>query len=131
MSELDTADVKLDGINRLLKYPEYSDTEKLRSLLGVLEEKDKLLDVISSHTTNDDGINVYIGAENDSDAMSNTTLIFRNVNVGGKRVAIGVIGPKRMDYSKVIGMINQLASGIDRIFSEDKNLLDDGKGGST
>ena len=132
MNELDTADVKLDGINRLLKYPEYSDTEKLRNLLGVLEEKEKLLDVISSHTTSEDGINVYIGTENDSDAMSNTTLIFRSVNVGGKRVAIGVIGPKRMDYSKVIGMINQLASGIDRIFSEEQNLLDDGKkGGST
>ena len=129
MSELDTADIRLDGINKLLKYPEYSDTEKLRNLLGVLEEKDKLLDVISSHTTNDDGINVYIGTENDSDAMSNTTLIFKNVNVGGKRLAVGVIGPKRMNYSKVIGMINQLASGIDRIFS-DEHLLDDGKKGN-
>ena len=129
MSELDTADIRLDGINKLLKYPEYSDTEKLRNLLGVLEEKDKLLDVISSHATNDDGINVYIGTENDSDAMSNTTLIFKNVNVGGKRVAVGVIGPKRMNYSKVIGMINQLASGIDRIFS-DERLLDDGKKGN-
>ena len=128
MNELDTADIRLDGINKLLKYPEYSDTEKLRNLLGVLEEKDKLLDVISSHTTNDDGINVYIGTENDSDAMSNTTLIFKNVNVGGKRLAVGVIGPKRMNYSKVIGMINQLASGIDRIFS-DEHLLDDGKKG--
>ena len=130
MNELDTADIKLDGINKLLKYPEYSDTEKLRNLLGVLEEKDKLLDVISSHTTNDDGINVYIGTENDSDAMSNTTLIFKNVNVGGKKVAVGVIGPKRMNYSKVIGMINQLASGIDRIFSDEDNLLEDGKGGN-
>ena len=61
--------------------------------------------------------------------MSNTTLIFKNVTVGGKRLAVGVIGPKRMNYSKVIGMINQLASGIDRMFSEDDNLLGDGKGG--
>ncbi len=129
MNELDTADVKLDGINKLLKYPEYSDTEKLRNLLGVLEEKDKLLDVISSHTQSADGINVYIGTEND-DAMSNTTLIFKNVNVGGKQVAVGVIGPKRMNYSKVIDMINQLASGIDRMFSEDGRMLGDGKKGS-
>ncbi len=129
LNELDTADIKLDGINKLLDYPEYSDTKKLRNLLGVLEEKDKLLDVISSHTTNDEGINVYIGTENDSDAMSNTTLIFKNVNVGGKRVAVGVIGPKRMNYSKVIGMINQLASGIDRIFSEEERMLTDGKKG--
>ena len=97
----------------------------------MLEEKEKILDVISSHTTTDDGINVYIGAENESDAMSNTTLIFKNVNVGGKKVAIGVIGPKRMNYTKVIGMINQLASGIDRIFSEDDRLLGDGKKGIT
>ena len=127
MSELDTADVRLDGINRLLQYPEYSDTEKLRGLLGMLEEKDKLLDVISTHTTNDDGINVYIGTESDSDVMQNTALIFKSVNVGGKKVAVGVIGPRRMNYSKVIGMINQLASGIDHIFGAD-NLLDDGKG---
>ena len=119
MNELDTADVKLDGINKLLDYPEYSNTEKLKNLLGVLEEKDKLLDVISSHSSNDDGINVYIGTENEDDAMSNTTLIFRNVTVGGKKLAVGVIGPKRMNYSKVIGMINQLASGIDRMFSDD------------
>ncbi len=123
MSELDTADIKLDGINKLLNYPEYSDTEKLRNLIGVLEEKDKLLDVIASHTTNDDGINVYIGKENDSDAMSNTTLIFKTINIGGKKVAVGVIGPKRMNYSKVIGMINGLASGIDRMFGDDDERL--------
>ena len=126
MSELDTADIKLDGITKLLQYPEYSDVGKLRSLLGVLEEKDKLLDVISSHTTTDDGIHVYIGAENDSDVMHNTTLIFRNITVGGNTLAVGVIGPKRMNYSKVIGMINQLASGIDRMFSDSEGLLPPG-----
>ena len=123
MNGLDTADVKLDGINKLLQYPEYHDTKKLKNLLGVLEEKDKLLNVIEQHTTTSDGINVYIGTESDSDVMSDTTLIFRHVNIGGKRVAVGVIGPKRMNYSKVIGMINQLASGIDRIFSDGDGLL--------
>lgn len=118
VSELDTADIKVEGVNKLLQYPEYSDVGKLRNLLGVLEEKDKLLDVISSHTVSDDGINVYIGTENESDVMQNTTLIFKNVTVGGKRLAVGVIGPKRMNYSKVIDMLNQLASGIDRMFNE-------------
>ena len=118
MNEQSTADIKLDGITKLLEYPEYSDTGKLKNLLGVLEEKDKLLDVISSHTTDDDGIHVYIGAENDSDVMQNTTLIFKNITVGDHTLAVGVIGPKRMNYSKVIGMINQLASGIDRMLSD-------------
>ena len=129
MNELDTADIKLDGVNKLLQYPEYSDVTKLRDLMGVLEEKEKLLDVISSHTSMDNEINVYIGNEDDNDAMRDTTLIFRNVNIGGKRVAVGVIGPKRMNYSKVIGMINKLASAIDTSFgAEDGDrLLGDGK----
>ena len=119
MSELDSSDIKLDGITKLLQYPEYSDVTQLRGLLDVLEEKDKLMDVISERTTDENGLHVYIGTEDDSDVMRNTTLIFRNVTVGKNQVAIGVIGPKRMNYSKVIGMINQLASGIDKMFSDD------------
>lgn len=118
MSELDTADVKLDGITKLLQYPEYSDVSDLRDLMGMLEEKDKLLDVLSCQTESQDGIHVYIGTENQSDAMRNTALIFKNITIGGKQLAVGVIGPKRMNYSKVIEMLNGLATGIDRLFSE-------------
>lgn len=125
MNEMDSADIKLDGITKLLQYPEYSDVANLRKLLGVLEEKDKLMDVISSGGFEDDGIHVYIGNEN-GEAMSNTTLIFRNITVGGNRLAIGVIGPMRMNYTKVIDMISSLASSIDRLLSEDEGT---GSGG--
>ena len=118
MNELDTADVKLDGITKLLQYPEYSDISDFRNLMGMLEEKDKLLDVLKSQNEGEDDIHVYIGTENQSDAMRNTALIFKNINIGGKQLAVGVIGPKRMNYSKVIEMLNSLASGIDKVFSE-------------
>ncbi len=112
MAELDSADVKLDGIAKLLQYPEYSDVTKLRSLIGVLEEKDKLMEVITTHGADDDGIHVYIGTESDTDVMKGSTLIFKNVNIGGSQVAIGVIGPKRMNYQRVIDMISRLANGM-------------------
>ena len=118
MNELDTADVKLEGITKLLQYPEYSDISDFRNLMGMLEEKEKFLDVISRETSDESDIHVYIGTENESDAMRNTALIFKNLNIGGKQLAVGVIGPKRMNYSKVIEMLNGLASGIDRIFGE-------------
>ncbi len=124
MSELDSADVKLEGVTKLLNYPEYSDVSEFRNLLNVLEEKDKLMNVISQQSASSDGIHVYIG--NDDDAgMKNTTLIFKNVNIGGKQLSVGVIGPKRMNYQKVIEMLNSLALGIDRMFCED-NLLENG-----
>ena len=124
MNELDSADIKLDGITKLLQYPEYSDVTKLRGLLGVLEEKDKLMDVIAANTGGDDGIHVYIGTENDSDVMKGTTLIFKNITLGNSQFAVGVIGPKRMNYSKVIDMISRLASGIDRMLSDENKEND-------
>ena len=72
-------------------------------------------------TSADDGIHVYIGTENDSDVMKDTTLIFKNISLGNSQFAVGVIGPKRMNYSKVIDMINRLANGIDRMLSDENN----------
>ncbi len=118
MSELDTADVRLEGITKLLQYPEYSDISDFRNLMEMLEEKEKFLDVISRETADESDIHVYIGTEDESDAMRNTALIFKKVTIGGKQLAIGVIGPKRMNYSRVIEMLNSLASGIDRVFSD-------------
>lgn len=118
MSELDTADVRLEGITKLLQYPEYSDISDFRNLMEMLEEKEKFLDVISRETADESDIHVYIGTEDQSDAMRNTALIFKKINIGGKQFAIGVIGPKRMNYSRVIEMLNGLANGIDRVFSD-------------
>ena len=117
MSEMDTADVVLDGATKLLEYPEYSDVSKFKGLLGMLEEKDKLFDVISASEGSDGGVHVYIGKEDGDDIMAGTTLIYKNIKVGAKQVAVGVIGPKRMNYSKVIGMINKLATGM--VFREE------------
>ena len=50
--------------------------------------------------------------------MKNTTLIFKNISIGGKQLAVGVIGPKRMNYSRVIEMLNGLAHGLDKMFGE-------------
>ena len=127
MSELDTADVRLDGITKLLQYPEYSDMTKFRGLLGALEEKDVLVDVISSHSGDSDGIHVYIGKEGDGDVMSDTAMIFKNITVGTSQIAIGVIGPKRMNYSKVIKMIAQLSEELDRMLASDVDALPPGE----
>ena len=125
MNEIDTADVKVDGVNKLLQYPEYSDVSRLRELLQIIEEKDPLLDMIASHAKDAEGdIHVVIGAENESDAMSDTTLIYKDVRVGGKKISVGVIGPKRMNYSKAIDTINRLAAGLEQVFgpSDERGL---------
>lgn len=112
ISELDGGELKLEGMNRLLQYPDYSSLQELKDLLGTLENKEELLNLISS--SDRDKVNVLIGSENEVDVMHNSSLVFKTVKRGGRVVgAIGVIGPTRMDYSRVITAVEQLAGSIE------------------
>ena len=114
ISELDSGDLKVDGVNRLLQYPEYSDIGEFQGLLGLLENKNDILDLVSN--SEKDRINVMIGSENNVDVMHNSSLVFKTVTSGGRVIgAIGVIGPCRMDYSKVITALEQLAHSIESV----------------
>ena len=118
MSELDGGEVQVQGVNRLLEYPEYADVDSLKSMLGMFEHKDALLDLVAADSENDD-VHIYIGSENTVDVMNNSTLVYRQIKRGGRVVgAIGIIGPRRMNYSKVIETINQLAEGIDHAIGD-------------
>ncbi len=129
MSADSGGELMFDGVNRLLSYPEFYDVDRLQDMLTLFEDKDDLLDVISdeSEDAGSGGVKVFIGSENVVKTMDNSTLIFKPIVQGGKTVgAIGIIGPTRMDYSKVIAMINQLTVGISEIIGQSA-LLPEGK----
>ncbi len=127
MIEADKPHTAVEGVNHLLQYPEYSDIDSLRSLLNVLENKEELRNLVPLDEEDTGGVNVFIGSENTVKVMENSTLVCRSVRRGGRVVgAIGVIGPRRMDYSKVIAIIDQLAARIDDMLSggdDPKRLL--------
>ena len=119
MTEEDGGEVRVEGVNRLLQYPEYSDVGKFREMLGMLEEKDHLLDIFDAGAESTDDMNIYIGKENGVEVMQNSTLIYKTIRKNGEVIgAIGIIGPRRMDYHKVIGTIDSLASGVGRILND-------------
>ncbi len=112
-------ELKFDGINRLLSYPEYYDIDRLRQMLEMFEKKDELFRILSDETRaveqtgGDSKVQVYIGRENAVHTMDKSTLVFKTIKSGGRTVGtIGIIGPTRMDYSRVIAMIDQLTAGI-------------------
>lgn len=113
-------DVKIEGVNKLLEYPEFYDIGRLRSMIEMFERKDELLQLISGETAPmmpsgqaDDTVQVYIGSENPVIVMDNSALVFKPVKKDGKTVgALGVIGPTRMNYKKVISMIDEITVSI-------------------
>jgi len=110
-NETDSGELMLEGMNRLLEYPEYADVERLKSLLTLIEKKDDILNIISNSER--DVTNIYIGSENSMDIMRKSTLIFKTISQDGRVVgAIGVIGPCRMDYPRVITAVEHMAKSI-------------------
>ncbi len=131
LSESDQGDITIEGFDNLLGYPEYAEKESLQGLLTLGNHKDKLLDLISENDDNDD-VHIFIGSENVVDSMSNSSLIYKTVKVEGRVVgAVGVIGPRRMEYSKVIATVENLAKGVSEIMDatavSGERLLGDGK----
>lgn len=111
MTELDSGELRLSGINHLLQYPDYSDPEELKNLLGTLEHKEEILDLVSNEK--DDEISVVIGSESPVRVMNNSSLVFKPVKRGDKTVGvIGVLGPLRMDYARVLETIERLCGMI-------------------
>ncbi len=129
ISVFDGGELRFEGINRLLSYPEVYDMDRLRDMLALFEKKDALLEVLSEETTHtpDDRVQVYIGRENVVKVMDNSTLIFKAVRDHGKTVgAIGIIGPTRMDYRRVIATIDHLSRGVSELLGDPE---DKGTGG--
>ena len=121
MSEIDGGELRYSGINNLLNYPEYSDTQHLGQLLGTLEEKSEILDLVSE--ADSDSINVLIGSESSVQVMNNSSLVFKPIKKNGRTVGvIGVLGPLRMDYKNVLRTIDEIGGSISDMIGDVKEL---------
>lgn len=122
LSELDGGEVKISGVNRLLQYPEYADPEKFGQLLGVIESKEEILDLISDKS--EDDVKVLIGSECSVKVMDQSAMVFKPIKVDGSVIgAIGIIGPLRMDYSKAVATIESLGDNINDIICDGNGKL--------
>ncbi|MCI9185071.1 MAG: heat-inducible transcription repressor HrcA [Lachnospiraceae bacterium] len=114
------------GATNIFKYPELSDGEKASQLIHTLEQKEMLQELITdvNHSEEDSGIQVYIGEETPLQAMKDCSIVTANYELGeGIRGTIGIIGPKRMDYERVLRTLRNLMRQLDTTFKND-----DGKG---
>ena len=104
-------DLRIDGVDKLLEYPEFLDAGKLKDMLGMLDRKSELMGLMDG---SENDVNIVIGKENGVEALAGSSLVYKKIVVGGKTVgAVGVIGPCRMDYSRVVSAIRYLSGGIE------------------
>ena len=96
----------------------------------MLEEKRDLLKLVSESDEDTGRPQVIIGSENSVEEMQDSALVFQKIHSGGKVVgAIGILGPRRMDYSKVISTVEYIAENISGLLDPEKGLPPGGDSG--
>ena len=110
------------GATNIFKYPELSDTQKASQLLNTLEQKELLKGLFDDKqlpAASNSQIQVYIGDETPIQSMKDCSVVTANYVLGdGLRGTIGIIGPKRMDYEKVVGTLRNLVSQLNDTFNQ-------------
>lgn len=121
VSESDDFEIYTSGATNILKYPELSDREKASELLYTLEEKKMLTEIIQDKMDDEDnrGIQVYIGSETPIETMKDCAVVTATYEIEeGVYGKVGIIGPKRMDYEKVVSTLQTLMVQLDDIFKK-------------
>ncbi len=130
VNEANELEIYTSGATNILKYPEIGDISKTSELLEKFEDKEKLTHLIEETTGNKDDnhdIQVYIGEENAVQNMEDCSIVTATYKMPeGATGTIGIVGPKRMDYKKVVSTLKNLTIELDDIFNKRKGVNEDG-----
>lgn len=101
------SNVQMSGKKNILMQPEFDNTEKIKQILDKFDDKK----IINSIKEDDNGINIYIGSENDID--EDLTVVKTKYNNNGEEGTIALIGPKRMEYDHVVTLLNYIKENLE------------------
>ena len=121
-------DVYVDGASNMLTKPDFVDVERMRDLFKTFEEKSRLVKILNECLALEQSfhgdVNVVIGREHPTSSMRNCALITAPYRIGFNESVgtLGVVGPMRIEYSRIMAMVNYMARLIERRLSEENSL---------
>ena len=125
ISKADDLKIYTSGATNIFKYPELSDSGKASELIYALEEKQGLSGLVNDKEDTDEaeddnhGIQVYIGNETPVESMKDCSVVTATYELqDGMKGTIGIIGPKRMDYEKVVDTLKEMQTHLDDVFKK-------------
>ena len=104
-------EIHLQGARKELDLPEFNSLQVAKNFMNILDEKELIADMLNSGFAKD--INVYIGGEDEKEQLKDFSVVTFKHKIGNKDMGtIGIIGPKRMDYSKVISVMKYISKKL-------------------
>lgn len=121
IKEEEDLEIYTSGTNNIFKYPELADNQKASQLISAFEEKHPLSTLVQETLADETGtgIQVYIGEESPLQNMNDCSVVTATYELEeGMKGTIGIIGPKRMDYDKVVGTLKTLMHQLDDLYKK-------------
>lgn len=111
-------EIYTSGTNNILKYPELADREKAGELIHTFEEKKPLTELaLGTLAGENTGIQVYIGEESPIESLKDCSVVTATYELeDGMKGTIGIVGPKRMDYDKVVSTLKSIKVQLDDLY---------------
>ena len=119
-------EIYTSGTNNIFRYPELADQQRASELINTFEEKQLLGELLQETTAGNGaettGIQVYIGEETPVHSMKDCSVVTATYELGdGMKGTIGIVGPKRMDYDKVVGTLRTIQTQLDELYRKKDN----------
>lgn len=110
--------VHIGGTKNIIEQPEFVDPKNFRSVIELIENEDIIVHLLEKHDELQKGFVVTIGSENEDETTKEYSFITTTYNVDGVSGRIGIIGPTRMNYSKVIPLVDYVAQAIAKMLGK-------------
>jgi len=118
IGELNGSEIYVENPQHILNHPEYHELAKAKQLIALLEDKESVKHAIEQGDS-DQKINIVIGQENEIDQMKDTSLVTAKYLIGDRTLGkIGIVGPTRMNYAKVVSALGSISESLDEIINE-------------
>lgn len=113
--------ILITGATNIIQQPEFEDPEKFQSVVELIEDKDIIIHILDKKKPGkSDNILISIGTENEDEKLHEYSLITKEYSFGETSGTVGIIGPKRMEYSKVVAIISYLGDMLTEVLTGNK-----------
>ncbi len=102
----------ISGTKNILKQPEFEDPGNFQSVIELVENKDVIIHILDKNKPNLDEVTITIGQENENEKLSYYSMITKDYKAGDLNGTLGIMGPKRMDYSKIVAAVVYVAEQL-------------------
>lgn len=113
----DDVSLHLGGAQHMINLPEFSDIDRMKQMFNLIENKRQVIVHLLNASGENDSISITIGNENSEKMLRDFSLVSTSYRVGDITGVLGVIGPTRMHYAKMVALVDYISASVSRILS--------------